>query len=191
VSEPADPAAGFETERLLVRELEEDELEAALEVHASNPAYLELTEGSGGEPGRYDLDMLGRDLALARATPGRHLAGLRLKEEGELVGVLDWLEEHPSDSMPWVGLVMIRADRQRQGLASEALAGLAGRLQAGGARAVRAGVIARNEPGRALADRLGFEPLSTTVKPMASEETILVVELSLGVTLPTPGNACT
>jgi RimJ/RimL family protein N-acetyltransferase len=179
VSEPVDRAAGFPTERLLVRELANDELEEVLAVYTSNPGYLELTEGSGGEPGRYDLGMLARDLALARATLVRHLAALRLRENGELVGVLDWLEEHPSDGMPWVGLVMIRAELQRQGLASEAFAALAELLRARGARTVRAGVLARNEPGRALAHRLGFETVSTTVQRMASEETVLVVERSL------------
>jgi hypothetical protein len=35
-----------------------------LDVYLSNPAYLELTEGSGGEPGRYDRGMLERDFAI-------------------------------------------------------------------------------------------------------------------------------
>jgi hypothetical protein len=42
----------FETERLVIRELREEDLEAVLPVYTSNPGYLALTEGSGGEPGR-------------------------------------------------------------------------------------------------------------------------------------------
>jgi hypothetical protein len=110
----------FETERLVVRPPEPDELQALLEVYASNPGYLALTEGSAGEPGRYDLGMLERDVTLAGLTPGRTLAGLFLRASGELAGVVDWMDENPEDRMPWIGLLMIRADRQHQGLATEA-----------------------------------------------------------------------
>jgi RimJ/RimL family protein N-acetyltransferase len=149
-------------------------------VHLSNPGYLALTEGSAGEPSRFDLEMLRRDLALAALTPGRHVTGLFDRERGQAVGVLDWLEENPSDGLPWVGLVMIRADRQRKGLATEAFAALAERLRASGAAAVRAGVVERNEAGRALARKLGFELVSETTIRMASEERVVVVELRFG-----------
>ena len=136
-----------------------------------------MTEGSAGEPGRYDLEMLRRDLALAALTPGRHVVGLFDREDGEAFGVLDWLEENPSDGMPWVGLVMIRRDRQREGLASEALAALAESLRGRGAPAVRAGMIQRNAAACALARKLGLEPVSETTVRMASEERVVVVEL--------------
>jgi len=65
------PGSGtqFETERLVIRDLREDDLEAVLPVYTSNPGYLALTEGSGGEPGRYDLDMLELDFVVAQMTP--------------------------------------------------------------------------------------------------------------------------
>jgi RimJ/RimL family protein N-acetyltransferase len=112
-------------------------------------------------------------------TPGRHLAGIFLAQSGDPIGVLDWIEEHPSDGRVWVGLLMIRADLQRRGFASEAFAGLASHLRARGVPAVRAGVIARNPAGRALAARLGFMPVRTAVMRMASEEQVSVLELSL------------
>ncbi len=127
-------------------------------------------EGSAGERGRYDLGMLERDVALARMTPGRAMAGIFLRHSGEPVGVLDWMDENPSDGMPWVGLLMIRADRQRQGLATEAFERLAVLLRDRGARVVRAGVMERNAAGRELAGRLGFEPVSTTVIRSTYEE---------------------
>jgi RimJ/RimL family protein N-acetyltransferase len=176
---PRAESEGFETARLAVRALRGDELEALLPVYTSNPGYLALTEGAAGEPGRYDLEMLRRDYAVARMTPGRRLAGIFLRGSDEPVGVLDWLESNPSDGKPWVGLVMIRADRQRRGFASEALAGLLEQLRAGGAPAVRAGVIDRNDAGRALTRRLGFAPVSSTTMRMASEEPVTVLEREL------------
>ena len=156
-----------------------DELELLLDVYASNPQYLQLTEGSAGEPGHYDLGMLERDVAMAQMTPGRHIASIHLKEIDDLVGVLDWMEENPFDGMPWIGLVMIHADWQRQGLASEAIAALA-EVCSRGSSALRAAVIARNNAGRALADRLGFAAVSTEVKRLASgEENVIVLERPL------------
>lgn len=170
----------FETRRLLVRRLREDDLEAILPVHTSNPDYLELTEGSGGQPGRYDLEMLQRDYVIAQMTPGRCLAGIFLKPTGEAVGVLDWMEENPSDGKPWIGLLMVHADHQRQRIASEAFRGLAEWLRARRFDVVRAGVIERDAAGRAFATSLGFELVAITPKRMAAaEERTIVVERSL------------
>jgi RimJ/RimL family protein N-acetyltransferase len=129
-----------------------------------------LTEGSGGEPGHFDLGMLERDYALARITSGRHTAAVILEESGEPIGVLDWLRENPTDGVPWIGLVMIRADRQRRGFATEAVEGLLAQLRLEGARTVRAAVHARNPAGRALARHLGFEPIA----PAPSREAVIV-----------------
>lgn len=170
----------LETERVTIRDVRADDLASLLDVSTSNPQYLQLTEGSAGEPGHYDIQMLARDAAVAQMTPGRHMATIFLKETGDLVGVLDWIEENPSDGMPWVGVVMIHADWQRRGLASEALEALAESLRSRGSSALRAGVIERNHAGRALALRLGFEVVSTTVKRLASgDEDVIVLELRL------------
>ena len=170
----------FATERFTIRELAEDDLPLILDVYASNPAYLSLTEGTGGEPGRFDLDLLRRDVAVARAMPGRHLAGVYSRESEEPVGVLDWMDENPSDRRPWLGLVLVRADRQRQGVAREVVEWLAEHLQSAGADSLRAAVIARNEPGLAFARALGFEPVFTTSKGLASQEELVVCERRLG-----------
>jgi RimJ/RimL family protein N-acetyltransferase len=172
-------ADAFETDRLFVRELAEDDLEAAFEIYASNPSYLELTSGAGGEPGLYDLEMLQRDFVVAQMTPGRRMAGIFLKESDEPVGVLDWMEENPSDGKPWIGLLIVHADRQRRGIAVEAFEGLAERLRQGGVDTVRAAVIARNPAGHALVRRLRFEPVATTTMRMTSEEEVLVFERAL------------
>ena len=170
----------FETERLVVRELAAEDLEAVLDVYLSNPGYLELTEGSAGEAGHYDLGMLERDLAIAQSTPGRVFAGVFDRASGETVGVLDWMDENPNDGKPWLGLIMIRRERQREGLAVEAFEGLAEHLRRRGIFVLREGVIESNEPGRALAERLGFELVERrTMKLGSGEQPILVLELRL------------
>jgi RimJ/RimL family protein N-acetyltransferase len=177
----AEPAEGtFETVRLRVRGAEADDLEDLLAAYTSNPAYLALTEGSHGEPGRYDRGMLERDFTLAQMTPGRHMLSVVAKDGSGVIGVLDWMERNPSDSYPWIGLVMVHGERQREGLAAEAVEGLLDHLRGRGMRAVRAGVIERNPAGRALMERLGFARVSeTTMRMAAAEEAIWVFERSL------------
>lgn len=123
--------------------------------------------------------MLQRDLAVAGMTPGRHVAGVFDRQTGEPVGVVDWLDENPSDGKPWVGLLMIRADRQGRGLASETFAGLAEQLRARGLASVRAAVSERNPAGRSLARSLGFEPVSTRRARTPSRDEVVVFERSL------------
>jgi RimJ/RimL family protein N-acetyltransferase len=169
----------FETARLMVRPLEPSDIEAAFDVYASNPDYLELTEGTAGEPGRYDRTMFERDFAIVQMTPGRQLSAVCLNETGELLGGLDWMLENPADGYPWLGLLIIRADRQRQGFGREALEALAAQLRTSGMAALRAGVIERNRPGRAFAEELGFQSVETTTQRMASEENVIVCERAL------------
>jgi hypothetical protein len=119
--------------------------------------------------------MLERDFVVAEATPERRMLGLFRKPDGELIGVLDW-ERGTSDGKPFIGLLTIRADQQWQRFRTQAFEGLAQQLRAAGNTVVGAGVIERNAVGRALAERLGFKPIATTVVRMASRERVIVLE---------------
>ena len=117
----ADAHGSFETRRLAVRDLADDELDAVLEVYASNPESTQLTEGSGGVAGQYDLGMLERDLAMPARCPVDTSPGSSSATVRRSVLSTGWRRTRPMVS---VGrLVIIRADRHRQGLASEACAG--------------------------------------------------------------------
>jgi RimJ/RimL family protein N-acetyltransferase len=170
----------FETARLVAAEVTEEDVPELLEVYLSNPAYLELTEGSGGAPGAYDRGMLERDLAMSDLTPGRHTVALRLRDGGECVGVLDWMDENPKDGSPWIGLIMIHARRQRQGLAAEAIAGLAEHGRRAGWTRLREGVIEGNEAGMALAVAAGMREVERkTHRIAAGDRELAVMELDL------------
>jgi len=170
----------FETARLTAAEVTEEDVPELLDVYLSNPGYLELTEGSGGVAGAYDRGMLERDLAMSALTPGRHTAALRLRDDGACVGVLDWMDENPNDGAPWLGLVMIHADRQQQGLAAEAIAGLADHGRREGWTRLREGVIDGNDAGMALALATGMREVEHRAHRIAAGNCELaVMELAL------------
>ena len=170
----------FETPRLTAAEVTEDDIAVLLDVHLSNQAYLDLTEGSGGVAGAYDRGMLERDLAMSAMTPGRHTCTLRLRDGAACVGLLDWVDENPNDGAPWIGLIMIHADYQRGGLAAEAIEGLAGHGRSAGWTRLREGVIDGNEAGMALALALGMRKVERKpYKIAAGECELAVMELAL------------
>jgi RimJ/RimL family protein N-acetyltransferase len=170
----------FRTARLEVRDTGEADIDALLGVRLSNPGYLELTEGSAGEPGRFDRGMLERDLAMALLIPGRHPAVIALADSGEVVGELDWMDENPSDGSPWLGLVMVHAAHQRRGMALEAVRGLAGHGREAGWSRLREGVLAENEAGLGLARAAGFAEVDRRPHRVAAgERELIVLELAL------------
>jgi RimJ/RimL family protein N-acetyltransferase len=141
------------TERLRFTEVTEDDLADLLAIHAGNPEYAALTEGSQGEAGHYDRQMLERDWWLGTQEPGRQQLIGRL-EDGAAAVWLDLLDVNPNDGHPWIGLLMVEQSLQGQGIGREA-AHAAAELLAGG-EAVRAGVLPANEGALAFWRRLGY-----------------------------------
>jgi len=147
------------TERLDLTDIGPDDLDAVLAVALSNPAFLATHEGSGGQLGRYDRDMLERDLAVADLDPGRRPLVVRLRDTGEVVGWAELLDEHPRDHVPWIGLLELHADHHRRGFGREATDAFLDWARARGASALRLGVDDGNEAAMAFWTGLGFVPV--------------------------------
>jgi RimJ/RimL family protein N-acetyltransferase len=130
-------------------------------VFLANEDYLRWTEG-----GAYDLEKLQRDWHVATVSPGRHMLALRERDGGELVGVLEYLDNNDHDGHPWIGLIMIRPERQREGFASEAMEAACERIGMNWASPIRLAVIEDNEAGIGLAASLGFERYGETEQYM-------------------------
>jgi RimJ/RimL family protein N-acetyltransferase len=153
-----DETISLESARLLIREVAPADLPALLPVYLSEPDYVAQSEGSRGEAGYFDLEMFQRDWQIAQMTPGRHMLGLYLRENGKAVGLADYLEEHPEDGQPWLGFLMIAHTQQRQGLGTEAFERLARYFQDQyGWPSVRVGVMKANITALAFLRRLGFQ----------------------------------
>jgi RimJ/RimL family protein N-acetyltransferase len=158
----------FATARLEAVPAAEADLDALLEVFRSNPDTLAITEGSAGEPGRFDRGMLERDLWMAELEAGRTAAALIARDGGAVVGSIDWVERHPRRGVPWVGALLILAGRQRQGLGREALDGLAEHGRQQGWRALGAGALADDPRAVAFLEACGFAPQERVVHRFAA-----------------------
>lgn len=163
-------AVAIETERLRLDSVREQDLPGVLEVFEGNPEYMDWTEG-----GDYDLAKLQSDWQVAQVTPGREMLALRDRASGEVAGVIEYLERNDRDGHPWIGLIMVRPERQREGLAGEAMEAVCSRLADNWLSPVRLAVIDRNVAGLALAVSLGFEPYGETEQEMGAGPVRLVL----------------
>jgi hypothetical protein len=127
---------------------------------------LELTEGSAGAAGHFDRGMLERDLAMADLDPEETAAALIAGER--TVGVLVWRERHPQRGLPWIGLCMIDAARERQGYGREALAGLLAHKAGEGWREVGMGAV--DDRCAAFLGSCGFDQTGATLHRFAGGE---------------------
>jgi RimJ/RimL family protein N-acetyltransferase len=152
------------TARLVLDEPGEDDLPGMLAVALSNPEFLATHEGSAFEAGRYDIDMLGRDLAVAASDPQRHPVVIRRREDGAVVGRAETLDLHPRDEVPWIGLLELRAEAQGQGLGREAAQALAEWYRAQGQTRLRLGVDDGNDRAAAFWRALGYEQVDRRVR---------------------------
>ncbi len=170
----------LESERLLIREMTADDLEKVLPVYLSNPDFLQQMEGSEGEAGRYDLQRWQRDWHIAQMMPGRHTLACYLKETGEAVGYVEFLEEH-DDGAPWIGVLTIHRAHQRQGLGTEAFRRLIEHFREEyGWSLIHVGVLEQNEAGLGFAKHLGFQPLRRLTSRMSGGvQQFIVFERSL------------
>jgi RimJ/RimL family protein N-acetyltransferase len=155
---------------LLLSPVGEQDLPYVLKVFQSNPRYLEWTE-----EGEYGPDELRGDWESARDAEGRHLLALRDRDTSEILGVIEYVENNPSDGHPWIGLIMVASGHHRKGLAGEAMQAVCDHVHLNWASPVRMGVIEENQAGIALAISLGFQPYGEAFQYLGGEERHLVL----------------
>ena len=145
------------TTRLVLDEPGEADLSGMLAVALSNPHFLAAHEGSAGEAGHYDIDMLTRDLAVTRSDPQRHAVVMRRVGDGAVVGRAETLDQHPRDQVPWIGLLELHADVHGQGFGREAADALADWYRSQGHSRLRLGVDDGNDRAAGFWQALGYQ----------------------------------
>ena len=166
--------APFESARLAFRDASEDDLPALLAIYQSNPEFVAQNEGSAGEAGRYDREMLQRDWWVLQMMPGSHILAITLKQTGALIGRADYLDEH-DDGYPWLGVLLLEASHQRQGLGREAFERLAEHFRATcGWTRLRLAVRIANTGALAFWRQMGFAPANPVEVDAPRGESIIM-----------------
>jgi RimJ/RimL family protein N-acetyltransferase len=103
------------------------------------------------------------------------MLALRDLETRAPIGVIEYLDVNPNDGHPWIGLILVAADRQREGLASEAMNAVFDFVNLNWASPIRLAVIDENKGAIGLAISLGFEPYGETFQDLGAGEQRLVL----------------
>ncbi len=158
------PGLTLRTERLVLREAEEADLEALHDVFTSDPK-LDVLRPDIAAAGGYDLASVRQYWEGAQLDPRRHLLVIGAQPSGTIVGLIDFVTESPADGCPWIGLVLIHGDHQRRHFGAEALAAVAANLAGQGHVTVRMAVLEDNAAGLAFAHAMGFTELTDVATP--------------------------
>lgn len=118
-------------------------------LYSAAPGYFELL--GTRVPSLSEVE---RDVEIALLDPRRRLELLH-DDSGELVGSLDCKRGYPDAGDLTINLLLIRADRQSQGLGARAVRDLEARVPEGTAR-ILASVLGDNPRGAQFWERLGY-----------------------------------
>jgi RimJ/RimL family protein N-acetyltransferase len=162
---------------------EHTDIDALLEVFNSNPEWIATTNDFAGQTShdRSDVEMF-----LWHGTMGEGSTCLEIRDPGqdELVGVLAWMAPHRRDWCPWIGCIVLRADRQRQGFGSEVLRALERLIAAEGWKRVRASPMVAQRWAQAFLESLGYtaieERLDQDKRRCIVMEKLLIAEPETG-----------
>ncbi|OIJ63522.1 bifunctional GNAT family N-acetyltransferase/NUDIX hydrolase [Streptomyces mangrovisoli] len=127
-------------------------------LYASDRAFQALS-GDFPDPDDIRPDQVAAALADELAHPDAEV--LLARSRGRLTGLAITLAHHPdpADPDPWIGLLMIDATVQRQGLGRQLASLVEDRLRAAGRTAVRLAVLDANPKGLAFWRALGYDVL--------------------------------
>jgi RimJ/RimL family protein N-acetyltransferase len=118
-------------------------------LYCAAPGYFELLGNAVPT-----LQEVQQDVQIALMDPRRRLELLR-DDAGDLIGSLDYKLNFPEAGDVTLNLLLIRQDRQSQGLGEQAARNLERRLPAGTQR-ILAGVLGENPRGARFWERLGY-----------------------------------
>lgn len=133
-----------------------DDIAEVVGIYASNPEYG-YTSGEY-DPARIQAQQVEAGLREDTGTGGFDVL-LARDAEGQVVGLVSILRQHPRDGYPWIGLLMVHGDQHRKGH-GRLLANLAEeRLRSQGRNGVRLAVLESNPAALAFWSSLGWQEI--------------------------------
>jgi RimJ/RimL family protein N-acetyltransferase len=143
----------IETARLLIDPVQSDsDPDEFLAIFNSNPGYLEASEGKR----RYERADAEMYLYAETSRENGRCVEIRLRPDRTLIGTAALLVPN-SDGFPWIGLLIVSAERQGEGLGREASHALEAALAIEGWVSVRLGVLKSNERALPFWENSGYQ----------------------------------
>lgn len=140
------------SERLEFSKITENDFEQLVEVYNSNPAYMEIAEGTA----EITEDVVKRDHEESMSFENGYSVAIREKGASKVIGVAQFILRNPRDDHPWLGFIMLHKDKQKAGYAREFLVVLLGWYKANGFTSLHLGVLESNQAVIPFYEGIGF-----------------------------------
>lgn len=109
----------LETVRLTLAKTTAEDLAALLPVYQTNRQFLTWSFESPDLATDYGLAQLQNEWQAVQYDSSREMWLAKLKSSGQVIATIDFLEQNPSDNLPWLGLLLVHGDFQGQGYGQE------------------------------------------------------------------------
>lgn len=178
------------TERLILREITQNDLATLIPVYQSHTAPEVESDPA------YVLKRLTHEWRVLETLGTHHTLALFERQNmttgdgplpvtefsGEPVGVLDYMDESPQAHIPWLGLVMVRADHLGHGIAGETLETLFAYGESLGWTRIGTGVPESDRDAFSFLAHFGFHEAGRSDGPIPGQPdgTLLILERTLG-----------
>ena len=133
-----------------------EEIAEVVGLYASNPEYCR----AAGEydPARVPADRVEADLREEADTEGSEVL-LARDEQDRIVGLLCLLDRHPTDGLPWIGLLLVHGRLHRLSLGRRLAALVEERFRQEGRDGLRLAVLENNPAALAFWSSLGWQEI--------------------------------
>lgn len=169
--------SGTETKRLTIRPAEPaDQIDLSTVFFACG--YMAEWTGQQHDEAALVSLLANDDLPPGGHAEFSHLAAIRSKESGEVVGLTQYYTAWPSENQLWIGLLLLHPDCQKQGYGSELIETYIaeGRRQA--YQQIGLGVALRNQPALKFWVKSGFDRIGkVTADGEAGEGSLAMMRL--------------
>jgi RimJ/RimL family protein N-acetyltransferase len=166
--------SNVKSQRLEVRPLGADDYTAVVEVYRQTPRFIVELNGRPAES--IGLEMVEEDAAQA-ANHGAPLAGIFLRESGQMIGVADYVpgsyRQRPSQA--WLALLLIAGPYQRNGYGTEVYRLIEDEIFANpDVDTIGLGVLVNNGPAIAFWQRMGYRRAGSTAPDRDGREILIL-----------------
>ncbi len=135
-----------------IKKIEEADYQALHALHLSNAAYNAYFDK---QPISLERCIEGTK-ALPPNTSYEQKFYIGFYQNKQLVAVLDYVVGYPKDKVVWIGLLMIDANYQQQGIARKIVQHFSKAADSSGYQSIQLGVIAKNSSALAFWQKMGF-----------------------------------
>ncbi|MGE5704305.1 MAG: N-acetyltransferase family protein [Clostridia bacterium] len=154
--------------------LTEEDLFGCLPIYNSNPAFMQMSEGSPV----VTIDTVRKDYRETQELTGPYCMGFREKAgDGTLIGLAQFILDNPRDHNPWLGLLMILQEKQRRGYAVEFLAILHAWLKENEFANLHLAVLEQNQRVVSFYESCGYEAYEWRETPTLGKVLCMSIQL--------------